>query len=82
MVVKLKCRIYENGYKLRNKFLLDFVSTMIKSAFDFQVVPLTSHVWQQSLSQENSRTQISDSNVASSEKTAQKGSGDDQVCLI
>nr|KAF6308039.1 hypothetical protein mMyoMyo1_008831 [Myotis myotis] len=43
-----------------------------------KVVPLTSHVWQQSSSQENSRTQISDSNVASSEETAQKGSGDDQ----
>ncbi|XP_014396402.1 PREDICTED: Alstrom syndrome protein 1 [Myotis brandtii] len=51
---------------------------MFKSAFDFKVVPLTSHVWQQSSSQENSRTQISDSNVASSEETAQKGSGDDQ----
>ncbi|XP_016058070.1 PREDICTED: Alstrom syndrome protein 1 isoform X2 [Miniopterus natalensis] len=43
-----------------------------------KVVPLTSHVWQQSSYQDNSSTQISDFNVVSLEKTAQWGSGDDQ----
>ncbi|XP_072793665.1 centrosome-associated protein ALMS1 isoform X1 [Vicugna pacos] len=43
-----------------------------------QVVPLTRHVWQQPLYQDNSRTQISDTNMGSLKKTAQWGSGDDQ----
>ncbi|KAM7078640.1 uncharacterized protein WM277_000384, partial [Molossus nigricans] len=44
----------------------------------FQVVPLTSHVWQQSSYQDSSRIQISDSNVISLEKTSEWGSGDDE----
>ncbi|XP_007453486.1 PREDICTED: Alstrom syndrome protein 1 [Lipotes vexillifer] len=43
-----------------------------------KVVPLTCHVWQQPLYQNNSGTQISDTNVVSLEKTAQWCSGDDQ----
>nr|XP_031323135.1 Alstrom syndrome protein 1 isoform X6 [Camelus dromedarius] len=43
-----------------------------------QVVPLTRHVWQQPLYQDNSGTQISDTNMGSLRKTAQWGSGDDQ----
>ncbi|XP_054944828.1 centrosome-associated protein ALMS1-like [Physeter macrocephalus] len=42
------------------------------------VVPLTCHVWQGPLYQNNSGTQIPDTNVVSLEKTAQWGSGDDQ----
>ncbi|XP_054449496.1 centrosome-associated protein ALMS1 [Pteronotus mesoamericanus] len=42
-----------------------------------KVVPLTSHVWQQSLYQDKNRTPISESNVVSLEETAQWGSGDD-----
>lgn len=57
-------------------------SSLFKSAFDFQVVPLTCHVWQQSLYQDNSGIQISDANVVSVKKTAQWDSGDDQVCLM
>nr|XP_031532356.1 LOW QUALITY PROTEIN: Alstrom syndrome protein 1 [Vicugna pacos] len=54
------------------------VTTSFKSGFDFQVVPLTRHVWQQPLYQDNSGTQISDTNMGSLKKTAQWGSGDDQ----
>ncbi|XP_057414467.1 centrosome-associated protein ALMS1 isoform X3 [Balaenoptera acutorostrata] len=43
-----------------------------------KVVPLTCHVWQQPLYQNNSGIQIPDTNVVSLEKTAQWGSGDDQ----
>ncbi|XP_058539669.1 centrosome-associated protein ALMS1 isoform X1 [Neofelis nebulosa] len=43
-----------------------------------KVVPLTCHVWQQSLYQDNSGIQISDANVVSVKKTAQWDSGDDQ----
>ncbi|XP_011800897.1 PREDICTED: Alstrom syndrome protein 1 [Colobus angolensis palliatus] len=43
-----------------------------------KIVPLTCHVWQQTLYQGNSRTQISDTNVVCLETTAQQGSGDDQ----
>ncbi|XP_022416940.1 Alstrom syndrome protein 1 isoform X9 [Delphinapterus leucas] len=43
-----------------------------------KVVPLTCHVWQQPLYQNNSGTQISDTNMVSLEKTAQWCSGDDQ----
>ncbi|TEA29334.1 hypothetical protein DBR06_SOUSAS8610004 [Sousa chinensis] len=42
-----------------------------------KVVPLTCHVWQQPLYQNNSGTQISDTNTVSLEKTAQWCSGDD-----
>ncbi|XP_053519375.1 centrosome-associated protein ALMS1 [Artibeus jamaicensis] len=42
-----------------------------------KVVPLTSHVWQQSY-QDKNRTPISDSNVVSLEETAQWDSEDDQ----
>lgn len=62
--------------------MLDFVTTIFKSVFDFQVVPLTSNVWQQSSYQDKNRTAISDSNVVSLEETAQWGSEDDQVCLM
>ncbi|XP_069925035.1 centrosome-associated protein ALMS1 isoform X14 [Oryctolagus cuniculus] len=41
-------------------------------------VPLTCRVWQQSLYQGSSRTQISDTNAVSLETTTQWGSGDDQ----
>ena len=61
--------------------MLDFVTTLFKSAFDFQVL-LTGHVWQQSSYQDNCRTQISDTNVVSLEDTAQLDSGDDQVYLV
>ena len=60
----------------------DYVITLFKSAFDFQVLPLTCHLWQQPLYQNDSGTQISDTNVASLEKIAPWGSGDDQVCLV
>ncbi|XP_076990686.1 centrosome-associated protein ALMS1 isoform X2 [Tamandua tetradactyla] len=42
-----------------------------------KVVPLTGHVWQQSLYQDNNRTQISNTDVVSFE-TTQWGSGNDQ----
>lgn len=57
--------------------MLDFVTNLFKSAFDFQVL-LTGHVWQQSSYQDNGRTQSSDTNVVSLEDTAQLDSGDDQ----
>lgn len=59
--------------------MLDFV-TIFKSAFDFQIL-LTGHVWKQSC-QDNSRTQISDTNVVSLEDTTHLDSGDDQVYLV
>lgn len=62
--------------------MLDFVTALFKSAFDFQVVPLTSHVWQQSSYQDKNRTPVSDSNVVSLEETAQWDSENDQVCLM
>ncbi|KAM9722242.1 centrosome-associated protein ALMS1 isoform 8-T8 [Dama dama] len=43
-----------------------------------KVVPLTCHLWQQPLYQNDSGTQISDTNVASLENIALWGSGDDQ----
>ncbi|XP_006045992.4 Alstrom syndrome protein 1 isoform X6 [Bubalus bubalis] len=43
-----------------------------------KVVPLTCHLWQQPLYQNNSRTQISDTNMASLENIAPWGSGNDQ----
>ncbi|XP_068828420.1 centrosome-associated protein ALMS1 [Capricornis sumatraensis] len=43
-----------------------------------KVLPLTCHLWQQPLYQNDSGTQISDTNVASLEKIALWGSGDDQ----
>ncbi|KAI4587086.1 hypothetical protein MJG53_004873 [Ovis ammon polii x Ovis aries] len=43
-----------------------------------KVLPLTCHLWQQPLYQNDSGTQISDTNVASLEKIAPWGSGDDQ----
>ncbi|KAM5318043.1 centrosome-associated protein ALMS1 [Glossophaga mutica] len=43
-----------------------------------KVVPLTSHVWQQSSYQDKNTTPISDSNVVSLEETAQWDSEDDQ----
>ncbi|XP_065785623.1 centrosome-associated protein ALMS1 isoform X6 [Muntiacus reevesi] len=43
-----------------------------------KVVPLTCHLWQQPLYQNDSGTQISDTNVASLENIAMWGSGDDQ----
>ncbi|XP_036904099.1 Alstrom syndrome protein 1 isoform X2 [Sturnira hondurensis] len=43
-----------------------------------KVVPLTSHVWQQSSYQDKNRRPISDSNVVSLEETAQWDSEDDQ----
>uniref|UniRef100_A0A8C5YIA9 ALMS1 centrosome and basal body associated protein n=1 Tax=Marmota marmota marmota TaxID=9994 RepID=A0A8C5YIA9_MARMA len=48
------------------------------SVFDFQVVPLTDNIWQQSSYEGDIRKHISDSNVASSETTVQWDSGDDQ----
>lgn len=62
--------------------MLDFVTTLFKSPCDFQVVPLTSHVWQQSSYQDDSRTQIFDINMVSLKKSSKWGSGDDQVCLV
>ncbi|XP_045683106.1 Alstrom syndrome protein 1 isoform X2 [Phyllostomus hastatus] len=49
----------------------------IEPAGPDKVVPLTSHVWQQSY-QDKNRTPISDSNVVSLEETAQWDSEDDQ----
>lgn len=49
--------------------------------FDFQIVSLTCHGWQQSSYQDNSRAQLSNSGVVSLEPTVQWGPGEEQVCL-